>query len=567
MAKPTLKLTWCMVSLRMSRVLLFRALSPLLLGVGLATSAQQSNPGLTPRQSPQATANYRIGGKVVDAHTGAALARCSVEIAGVKASSPPRTVVTGEDGGFTFNGLPLGKYSLTAQHRGYLAQSYEEHDQYSTAIAVGPALDSESLIFKLTADAVITGTIVDEVGEPVRAAQVRLFQDQDADGIRTTQQRHAVNTDDRGVYEIPDVRPGTYFLVATGHPWYAQHVQHSDVTEAVDQTSEAQALDVAYPTTFYPGVTDQDAATPIPVKGGERLEANLTLAAQPAMRLHLNVPQGEGGHNFSVMLNQTVFGQVETLPAQLSFGAGGSVEVEGVLPGHYDVTLNQFSPGQNKSDTKHFDADVASGATELSEESGVGEVTVTGKVVSAEGKLPASVGIALRAAQGRRQYGSPVDEKGEFSIGAPPSVYEVVGEISDMYIAGIKVSGATLNGRTLTLKTGDSPKLEVLVGSGFGEIEGTALNGDKPASAVMVLLAPEDPKNNQILFRRDQSDSDGTFDVLNIVPGRYRLLAIERGWELEWANPNVLQAFLAKAVPIEVKPGDHLKKSVEVQAR
>ena len=117
------------------------------------------------------------------------------------------------------------------------------------------------------------------------------------------------------------------------------------------------------------------------------------------------------------------------------------------------------------------------------------------------------------------------------------------------------------------MKTGDSPRLEILAGSGFGEMEGTALYNGKPASAVMVLLAPEDPKNNQVLFRRDQSDSDGTFDVLNIVPGRYRLLAIERGWELEWANPAVLEAFLAKGLPVEVKAGDHLRKSVEVQPR
>jgi hypothetical protein len=81
----------------------------------------------------------------------------------------------------------------------------------------------------------------------------------------------------------------------------------------------------------------------------------------------------------------------------------------------------------------------------------------------------------------------------------------------------------------------------------------------------MVLLAPEDPKNNEILFRRDQSDSDGTFTIPNIVPGRYRLLAIERGWELEWANPAVLQAFLTKSIPVEVKSGDHLNQQVEVQ--
>jgi hypothetical protein len=52
-----------------------------------------------------------------------------------------------------------------------------------------------------------------------------------------------------------------------------------------------------------------------------------------------------------------------------------------------------------------------------------------------------------------------------------------------------------------------------------------------------------------------------------VVPGRYRLLAVERGWELEWANHDVLNAFLKKSVPVEVRANDKLTKTVEVQSR
>ena len=244
-----------------------------LLGVGRMSQAQSA-----PMQRPVAS-TYRISGKVVDARTGTALGRCSVQIADTKDRGQPRTTTSGDDGGFAFDGLARGKYSLTAERHGYLTQSYEEHDQFSTAIAVGPGMISEDLIFNLTAEAVLAGTVTDEAGEPVRGAQVRLFEDQDQDGIRTTRQRHSVVSDDRGMYEISGLRPGAYFLVVSGHPWYAQRLQPPGEGE---RSGEQQALDVAYPTTFYPGVTDQDAATPIPVKGGERLEANITLAAQPA---------------------------------------------------------------------------------------------------------------------------------------------------------------------------------------------------------------------------------------------------------------------------------------------
>jgi len=540
--------------------------------LALATTAPSQQ---TPPAHPAAPA-YRISGKVVDAHSGAALARCSVQIADVKFRSQTRTTLTAGDGSFAFDGVPLGKYSLTAQRRGYLEQSYEEHEQYSTAIAVGPGLVSEDLLFKIVAEGVIAGTITDEAGEPVRGAQVRLFEDQDTNGIRTTQMHQTETTDDRGFYEFSRLRPGAYYLVATARPWYAQRLQQQSHFEN-GQQSEApqnQVLDLAYPTTFYPGANDQDSATPIPIKGGDRLEANLTLAAQPAMRLHLAAPPAATGHGPSIngggvnlSLSQSIFGQREMLPTQISMNPDGSADIEGVLPGHYDVTLNRFTPGQNRPETKHFDADVSGGSTELSEDASASEVVVTGKVVALAGKLPPNSWIVLRRPRSRPRQSGNIDEAGNFSVRVEPGTYEVIGNISDMYIAGLRAQGAALVGRMLTVKADDAPKLDIVAARGHAEIEGTALRGDKPASAVMVLLAPEDPKNNEILFRRDQSDSDGTFDLPNVVPGKYRLLAIERGWDLEWANPAVLQAFLAKSVPIEVRSGDHPKQAIQVQAR
>jgi type IV secretory pathway ATPase VirB11/archaellum biosynthesis ATPase len=53
----------------------------------------------------------------------------------------------------------------------------------------------------------------------------------------------------------------------------------------------------------------------------------------------------------------------------------------------------------------------------------------------------------------------------------------------------------------------------------------------------------------------------------NIIPGRYRLLAIDDGWELDWADPNVLGAYLKKSIPVQIHAHDKLKQTVEVQSR
>ena len=50
--------------------------------------------------------------------------------------------------------------------------------------------------------------------------------------------------------------------------------------------------------------------------------------------------------------------------------------------------------------------------------------------------------------------------------------------------------------------------------------------------------------------RRDQSDSDGTFTLANILPGKYVLMAIENGWDLEWMNPSVLKPYRERGITL-----------------
>jgi hypothetical protein len=55
--------------------------------------------------------------------------------------------------------------------------------------------------------------------------------------------------------------------------------------------------------------------------------------------------------------------------------------------------------------------------------------------------------------------------------------------------------------------------------------------------------------------------------LFNIIPGRHRLLAIDEGWDLDWADPNVLAAYVKKGIPVQVHVHDKLKQTVDVQAR
>lgn len=57
---------------------------------------------------------------------------------------------------------------------------------------------------------------------------------------------------------------------------------------------------------------------------------------------------------------------------------------------------------------------------------------------------------------------------------------------------------------------------------------------------------PETGQNLEEDYRLDQSDSDRTFALGGILTGKYSLLAIEDGWDLEWTNATVLKPYLRK---------------------
>jgi hypothetical protein len=67
------------------------------------------------------------------------------------------------------------------------------------------------------------------------------------------------------------------------------------------------------------------------------------------------------------------------------------------------------------------------------------------------------------------------------------------------------------------------------------------------------------------LYHRDQGDSDGSFLMSPLFPGRYTLLAIENGWDLEWSDPDVLFRYLPTGQPVVLAPGASLTLNAKVQ--
>jgi hypothetical protein len=87
----------------------------------------------------------------------------------------------------------------------------------------------------------------------------------------------------------------------------------------------------------------------------------------------------------------------------------------------------------------------------------------------------------------------------------------------------------------------------------------------------MVALVPKDAEAHMELFRRDQSDFDGTFILRGVIPGSYIVVAVQDAWGFDWQKPSVLQQFIQHGQSVSVgekaRGTLHLPRPVEVQQR
>src|SRR5581483_489025 len=489
--------------------------------------------------STQAPAGFQISGVVVNSLNGQVLADTEVSIGRSRSADTLQSITTGDDGHFQFRGLKAGKYWLAAQRRGFIRQSFEEHQGFFTGIAIGKDLQSEDLVFRLSPDAAISGVITDDQNDPVRDAQVMLFQDAVENGLRATRSRRQTTTDDLGHYHFSHLRPGKYFVAVSARPWYAQSQTQQDFrlhrgyqSTAIegnpqpDQEADNPTLDVAYPLTFYAGLTDASAATPLLLKSGDHLDADISLTPVHAIHLRIHNPNIEGASNeqqqVSTMLTQHLFDVTEVpVTGQTMQRENGEFEISGIAPGQYDVTMQSYG----KDPRSWTQAVTVSGDSEINITGNTSAAAVSGSVKLDGQPLQQQAFIQFQSRNAGHSFGAQVSANGDFTVAESPikaGAYEVsVFNVPDAIVGSLSAAGAKVDARTIEISGAGPVQLVVTLARGLGTVDGTVLRNGKPASGAMLVLVPSHPERNNSLFRRDQSDSDGTFTLPNVLPGKY----------------------------------------------
>jgi hypothetical protein len=147
-----------------------------------------------------------------------------------------------------------------------------------------------------------------------------------------------------------------------------------------------------------------------------------------------------------------------------------------------------------------------------------------------------------------------------------PGTYDVVVlQPPACAVRSVSATGAKVSGQSVEIGAAQDVRLTVVVSKGSGTVTGFALKDGKPVDGVMILLVPQDPEHNTALFRRDKSDSDGSFNLDGILPGKYTVVAIENGWGLQWFSPSLLHKYLPGGATLRIDANAKLEVKVNVQ--
>ncbi len=516
-------------------------------------------------QQPETTSTRTgtITGRVVS-DDGVPVAGAGISV-GVVTSTPQtgRSTNTDGDGNFVFRDLAARSYRLFASLAGYVT----DFDSVNAAYYhIG-----DNVTLNLIKGAVITGRVLNGIGEPVIAATVTAQRVRDAEGKPaqgSTGSGRPTQTDDRGVYRIYGLLPGSYLVVVNSSAGFT--------------TFRASPYDGDAPV-FYPAATRDTASEVMVAAGATASGIDIRYRSEPGHIISgklsgaLEGSRGSIGSGVNITLRQPGSGTVVSNGFSDVTGATPSYSLRGIPDGEYEITATRFDSENGAAAAPRR---VTVRGTDLT---GVDLVlnplaTLAGRVVVEPGdpanaeagkcnlKRPSALEeVTLRLQRDEAKpaqlptagFGSSdntPDAKGEFKlVNLSPGRFRLLTSLPNdaWYVKAITTPAApppaaanaprnaataaaapaiTAAASALNLKAGDRQSgVTVTLARGAAALQGQITNKDgaKLAARLRIHLVPAEGTAAEDLVRYQEilARNDGAFELKNLAPGKYWLLA------------------------------------------
>lgn len=521
--------------------------------------------------------------QAVNASTGEPLPRTALTLrpfvrAGVPLHERPPVLeaTTGPDGVYRFESLEPGTYFLQARKAGYCLRFYNPRPRSWAAapIVVKGGKESVRVEMALLPQAVITGRVFDEEGEPVAHAAISLERlEYSAHGRFGLHPACTAYTTDLGEFRLAGLTPGRYYL------WIRARGELMIAGIPRDRAPEVET-EMDYAPVFYPNSTEFAGAQPFDLEPGTEMHGmDVRLRKSPVYRVRGRVQDhggpGTPGEVRLVAVGQSVFAAL-TGP-QTKVRPDETFEFAGVPPGDYEVQARPaegVSAGLWRAEVRVGKQDVDNVALERAMPARVScEVRIEGEEEGGLDQPP--VAMTLMPVGGppwKAVTARPMDGPRLLIENAPPGRYWVqVGGLPGrgMWLKSILADGREAPDEGVVVMPGASFSMTLVFATNAGEVSGVVVDKDgTPVPGSLVTLVPERAGATRMNhYRTATAGIDGRFTLPDAAPGEYRAYAWEDLPGGAQHNPEFLKPHLGRSVKVEVETGGRHEVTLRVIPR
>lgn len=262
---------------------------------------------------------------------------------------------TDDDGNYKLSGLAAGRFTVLPIAKSYLVASGGAYKEAGWGVNVAEGETITKIDFALVRGGVVTGRITDSEGHPLIGEKVSIVLKDSGAGVGPQMSMLGAardQTDDRGIYRVYGLGPGSY------------KVSVGQAASAAGAVSIMGMGGSQYVKTFYPGVQDEAKATIIEIKEGTEVKNVDIAVGKPGNGFSVSgrvidsdsgnpVPNLYIGHSLVNESNQQMVGMNFTGNRA---DANGKFKLEGLRPGRHSVfTLAVGQENTSYSEPVQFD--------------------------------------------------------------------------------------------------------------------------------------------------------------------------------------------------------------------
>ena len=504
---------------------------------------------------------YTLHGRVVNSVDGTPIRGALVQLSGPMKVS----VLSGNDGSFVFSKLAAGDFVVTARKLGYFATELGEP---LGAVAERVRVDAvtRELSLPLIPEGVIHGKIVDEQGEPIEGLDVQARPKFGRNSQMNTSADRTATTNEAGEYRIAGLTAGSYYLLETAKSGRGNEAMLSAV----------RRMKSGVPINYYPGVLEAAQAAAIRVLPGSSQQVDWRIAHQPLYQVSGRVQAKGGSSDILVAMVSSYSDQNFTLALA---GPDGSFVFQGVASGEYAVAAleamnEEFTKPQMAVKMITVKTNVQDLVLQVLPATRIPvrfreEYTHKSSPEPSVESAPASVEflrvdlpfeVATKLTDHQSEWNA---QKKELQVLLEPGAFRIQIQASPKIYAASAMNGNTdlLKENLVVAPGSEAEPIELVLRDDPASLSGTVRHDGKAAPGRVVLLPENAPRQAAVV----SADAGGTFSFQELAPGRYFLLALGNGTEIDLQDEGTLRRIQSQGEAVELQADG--RASVELELK